>query len=138
MIDSRVTAHLSLCLFGFQPVVTLDGAMSSTFSKEGSHTVTVQAAVGNTVHQDQMTVAVYGKLTQTDSLLKVHYVACKQTFFNCFLVSFPQTQLHFSCRIRDVFMGFKGATMQLFLQAVNKDTEILMQEIVVCKCKHEF
>ncbi|XP_023255081.1 VPS10 domain-containing receptor SorCS1-like [Seriola lalandi dorsalis] len=42
-----------------EPVVTLDGAMSFTFSKEGSHSVTVQASVGNTVHQDQMTVAVY-------------------------------------------------------------------------------
>lgn len=41
--------------------MTLDGVMSFTFSKEGSHTVTVQAAVGNTVHQDQMTVAVYGE-----------------------------------------------------------------------------
>lgn len=45
----------------FQPVVTLDGATSFTFSKEGSHTVSVQASVGNTVLQDQMTVAVYGK-----------------------------------------------------------------------------
>ena len=52
----------SLCVSGvFQPVVTLDGAMSFTFSKEGSHTVSVQAAVGNTVLQDQMAVAVYGK-----------------------------------------------------------------------------
>ncbi|XP_060943270.1 VPS10 domain-containing receptor SorCS1-like [Limanda limanda] len=42
-----------------EPVVTLDGTMSLTFSKEGSYTVTVQASVGNTVHQDQMTVAVY-------------------------------------------------------------------------------
>ncbi|XP_045927245.1 VPS10 domain-containing receptor SorCS1-like isoform X1 [Micropterus dolomieu] len=42
-----------------EPVVTLDGAMSFTFFKEGSHTVAVQASVGNTVHQDQMTVAVY-------------------------------------------------------------------------------
>ncbi|KAM9848025.1 VPS10 domain-containing receptor SorCS1-like [Aulostomus maculatus] len=42
-----------------EPVVTLDGGMSFIFSKEGSHTVTVQASVGNTVHQDQMTVAVY-------------------------------------------------------------------------------
>lgn len=42
-----------------EPVVTLEGGMSFTFSKEGSHTVTVQASVGNTVHQDQMTVAVY-------------------------------------------------------------------------------
>ncbi|KAM7408582.1 hypothetical protein PAMA_002345 [Pampus argenteus] len=42
-----------------EPVVTLEGGMSFTFSKDGSHTVTVQASVGNTVHQDQMTVAVY-------------------------------------------------------------------------------
>ncbi|XP_040905515.1 VPS10 domain-containing receptor SorCS1-like [Toxotes jaculatrix] len=42
-----------------EPVVTLDGAMSFTFSKEGSHSVTVQASVGNTVLQDQITVAVY-------------------------------------------------------------------------------
>ncbi|KAM3606185.1 uncharacterized protein V6R79_012115 [Siganus canaliculatus] len=42
-----------------EPVVTLDSTVSFTFSKEGSHTVTVQASVGNTVLQDQMTVAVY-------------------------------------------------------------------------------
>lgn len=44
-----------------QPVVTLDRAISFTFSKGGSHSVTVQASVGNTVHQDQMRVAVYGE-----------------------------------------------------------------------------
>ncbi|XP_071754829.2 VPS10 domain-containing receptor SorCS1-like [Centroberyx gerrardi] len=42
-----------------EPVMTLDGGMSFTFSKEGSHTVTVQASVGNTVHQDKKTVVVY-------------------------------------------------------------------------------
>uniref|UniRef100_A0A671VGQ2 Sortilin related VPS10 domain containing receptor 1 n=1 Tax=Sparus aurata TaxID=8175 RepID=A0A671VGQ2_SPAAU len=42
-----------------EPVVTLDGATSFTFSKEGIHTVSVQASVGNTVLQDQMNVAVY-------------------------------------------------------------------------------
>uniref|UniRef100_A0A7N6FEK1 PKD domain-containing protein n=1 Tax=Anabas testudineus TaxID=64144 RepID=A0A7N6FEK1_ANATE len=42
-----------------EPIVTLDGAISFTFSKEGSHSVTVQASVGNTVHQDQMMVVVY-------------------------------------------------------------------------------
>lgn len=40
--------------------MTLDGGMAFTFSKEGDHTVTVQASVGNSVLQDQMTVAVYG------------------------------------------------------------------------------
>lgn len=53
-----------LCVYvcASQPTVTLDSTMSLTFSKEGRYTVTVQAAVGNTVHQDQMTVAVYGEL----------------------------------------------------------------------------
>uniref|UniRef100_A0A096M5H9 Sortilin related VPS10 domain containing receptor 1 n=1 Tax=Poecilia formosa TaxID=48698 RepID=A0A096M5H9_POEFO len=43
-----------------EPVVTLDGAITFTFSREGSHIVTVQALAGNTVHQDQIRVAVYG------------------------------------------------------------------------------
>ncbi|XP_068183865.1 VPS10 domain-containing receptor SorCS1-like [Antennarius striatus] len=42
-----------------EPVVTLEGAISFTFSMEGRHKVTVQASVGNTVLQDQMTMAVY-------------------------------------------------------------------------------
>ncbi|XP_061645237.1 VPS10 domain-containing receptor SorCS1-like isoform X2 [Phyllopteryx taeniolatus] len=42
-----------------EPLLSLDGGMSFTFSQEGSHMVTVQASVGNTVHQDHMTVAVY-------------------------------------------------------------------------------
>lgn len=51
----------------FQPFVTLDGGTSFTFSKEGSHTVTVQASVGNSVLQDQMTIAVYGALRLSSS-----------------------------------------------------------------------
>ncbi|XP_014326425.1 VPS10 domain-containing receptor SorCS1-like isoform X1 [Xiphophorus maculatus] len=42
-----------------EPVVTLDGAITFTFSREGSHIVTVQALAGNIVHQDQIRVAVY-------------------------------------------------------------------------------
>ncbi|KAM4607451.1 VPS10 domain-containing receptor SorCS1-like [Polymixia lowei] len=42
-----------------EPIVSLEGGMSFTFFKEGSHTITVQASVGNTVHQDKRTVAVY-------------------------------------------------------------------------------
>ncbi|XP_075997838.1 VPS10 domain-containing receptor SorCS1-like [Genypterus blacodes] len=42
-----------------EPVVTLEGGMSYSFSERGSHTVTVQASVGNAVHQDQTSVAVY-------------------------------------------------------------------------------
>uniref|UniRef100_A0A8C8EGP3 PKD domain-containing protein n=1 Tax=Oncorhynchus tshawytscha TaxID=74940 RepID=A0A8C8EGP3_ONCTS len=42
-----------------EPVMTLVGGMSFTFSKEGTHTVTVQVSVGNTVLQDKITVAVY-------------------------------------------------------------------------------
>lgn len=44
-----------------QPVVTLDGTLSFTFSKEGKHGVTLQASVGTTVLQDQMAVQVYGE-----------------------------------------------------------------------------
>lgn len=46
----------------FKPFVTLDGGTAFTFREEGSHTVTVQASVGNSVLQDQTTVAVYGAL----------------------------------------------------------------------------
>ncbi|XP_053730990.1 VPS10 domain-containing receptor SorCS1-like [Synchiropus splendidus] len=42
-----------------EPLVTLEGGTSVTFNKVGSFTVTVQAAVGSTVLQDQMTIAVY-------------------------------------------------------------------------------
>uniref|UniRef100_A0A8C7XWI8 Sortilin related VPS10 domain containing receptor 1 n=1 Tax=Oryzias sinensis TaxID=183150 RepID=A0A8C7XWI8_9TELE len=42
-----------------EPIVTLDGAVSFAFSKEGYHSVTVQALAGNAVHQDQRMVAVY-------------------------------------------------------------------------------
>lgn len=56
------TDSIPLSVSLFKPVVTLDGVMTFTFSKEGSHTVTIQASVGNTVLQDQMTLAVYGAL----------------------------------------------------------------------------
>uniref|UniRef100_A0A3Q2Z3J3 PKD domain-containing protein n=1 Tax=Hippocampus comes TaxID=109280 RepID=A0A3Q2Z3J3_HIPCM len=42
-----------------EPLLSLVGGTSFTFSREGSHVVTVQASVGNTVQQDHMTVAVY-------------------------------------------------------------------------------
>ncbi|CAB1312673.1 unnamed protein product [Coregonus sp. 'balchen'] len=42
-----------------EPVMTLVRGMSFTFSKEGTHTVTVQVSVGNTFLQDKITVAVY-------------------------------------------------------------------------------
>uniref|UniRef100_A0A8C6TQ47 Sortilin related VPS10 domain containing receptor 1 n=1 Tax=Neogobius melanostomus TaxID=47308 RepID=A0A8C6TQ47_9GOBI len=42
-----------------EPLVTLNGAMTCTFSKVGSHTVTVQASLGSTLHQDQMAIGVY-------------------------------------------------------------------------------
>lgn len=62
MSHSVVAWSLWGFFFLFQPFVTLDGGTAFTFSKEGSHTVTVQASVGNNVLQDQMTVAVYGAL----------------------------------------------------------------------------
>ncbi|KAM6956509.1 VPS10 domain-containing receptor SorCS1-like [Aplochiton taeniatus] len=42
-----------------EPVVTLAGELSHTFSKEGPHTVTVQVSVGSTVLQDKRAVLVY-------------------------------------------------------------------------------
>ncbi|KAM3863124.1 VPS10 domain-containing receptor SorCS1-like [Diretmus argenteus] len=42
-----------------EPFVTLEEGMSFTFSKQGHYTVTVQASVGNTVHQDKKTLSVY-------------------------------------------------------------------------------
>lgn len=56
--------HFYVC----KPVVTLVGGMSFTFYKEGTHTVTVQVSVGNTVLQDKITVAVYGEVFEMTHL----------------------------------------------------------------------
>lgn len=61
MVGRSVSPFLSLAPL-FKPVVTLDGGTAFTFREEGSHTVTVQASVGNSVLQDQTSVAVYGAL----------------------------------------------------------------------------
>ncbi|CAL8297398.1 unnamed protein product [Merluccius merluccius] len=42
-----------------EPVVTLDPGISWSFSRDGLHSVVVQASIGNTVLQDRGTVAVY-------------------------------------------------------------------------------
>lgn len=60
-----------LCSIILQPAVTLDAAITFTFSKEGSHTVTVQALAGNIVHQDRIRVAVYGNYIYYLSLFKL-------------------------------------------------------------------
>uniref|UniRef100_A0A8C4ZVZ4 Sortilin related VPS10 domain containing receptor 1 n=1 Tax=Gadus morhua TaxID=8049 RepID=A0A8C4ZVZ4_GADMO len=52
-----LSPRLTVCLFALQPVVTLDAGISCSFSREGLHNVVVQASAGNTVHQDQGTVA---------------------------------------------------------------------------------
>ncbi|KAG7267824.1 hypothetical protein CRUP_017368, partial [Coryphaenoides rupestris] len=41
-----------------EPVITLDGSISYTFTSEGMHTVTVQVSSSNTILQDTRTVAV--------------------------------------------------------------------------------
>uniref|UniRef100_A0A7N6B717 PKD domain-containing protein n=1 Tax=Anabas testudineus TaxID=64144 RepID=A0A7N6B717_ANATE len=46
---------LNLCL---QPVITLDGSISHTFTSEGMHIITVQVAAANTILQDTKTIAV--------------------------------------------------------------------------------
>uniref|UniRef100_A0A452I4V2 PKD domain-containing protein n=1 Tax=Gopherus agassizii TaxID=38772 RepID=A0A452I4V2_9SAUR len=45
-----------MCL---QPLVTLEGSITFTFSVEGMNTITVQVSAGNTILQDTKTIAVY-------------------------------------------------------------------------------
>ncbi|XP_065327223.1 VPS10 domain-containing receptor SorCS1 isoform X1 [Pelmatolapia mariae] len=42
-----------------QPVITLEGSVAYTFSREGINTVTVQVSAGNTILQDRKTIAVH-------------------------------------------------------------------------------
>uniref|UniRef100_A0A3P8SY57 PKD domain-containing protein n=1 Tax=Amphiprion percula TaxID=161767 RepID=A0A3P8SY57_AMPPE len=41
-----------------EPVITLDGSISHTFTSEGMHTITVQVAAANSILQDTKTIAV--------------------------------------------------------------------------------
>uniref|UniRef100_A0A8C4KJK5 Sortilin related VPS10 domain containing receptor 1 n=1 Tax=Dromaius novaehollandiae TaxID=8790 RepID=A0A8C4KJK5_DRONO len=42
-----------------EPLITLDGSITFTFSVEGMNTITVQVSAGNTILQDTKTIAVY-------------------------------------------------------------------------------
>ncbi|XP_053713691.1 VPS10 domain-containing receptor SorCS1 isoform X1 [Synchiropus splendidus] len=42
-----------------QPVITLEGSLACTFSREGINTVTVQVSAGNSILQDRKTIAVH-------------------------------------------------------------------------------
>nr|XP_033480739.1 VPS10 domain-containing receptor SorCS1 isoform X3 [Epinephelus lanceolatus] len=42
-----------------QPVITLEGSVACTFSREGINTVTVQVSAGNTILQDRKTITVH-------------------------------------------------------------------------------
>ncbi|XP_054865805.1 VPS10 domain-containing receptor SorCS1 isoform X3 [Amphiprion ocellaris] len=42
-----------------QPVITLEGSVACTFSREGVSSVTVQVSAGNTILQDRKTIAVH-------------------------------------------------------------------------------
>ncbi|XP_036383786.1 VPS10 domain-containing receptor SorCS1 isoform X1 [Megalops cyprinoides] len=42
-----------------EPVITLEGSVAFTFSREGISTVTVQVSAGNTILQDKKTIAVH-------------------------------------------------------------------------------
>ncbi|XP_027873821.1 VPS10 domain-containing receptor SorCS1 isoform X1 [Xiphophorus couchianus] len=42
-----------------QPVITLEGSVACTFSREGINTVTVQVSAGNAILQDRKTIAVH-------------------------------------------------------------------------------
>lgn len=56
--------QLTLCLsLPQQPVITLEGSLSCTFSREGISTVTVQVSAGNTILQDRKNIVVHGEPT---------------------------------------------------------------------------
>uniref|UniRef100_H2LAD1 VPS10 domain-containing receptor SorCS2 n=1 Tax=Oryzias latipes TaxID=8090 RepID=H2LAD1_ORYLA len=42
-----------------EPIITLEGSMACTFSREGVNTVTVQVSAGNAILQDRKTIAVH-------------------------------------------------------------------------------
>lgn len=44
-----------------QPIITLDGSISHTFTSEGMHTVAVQVSSANSILQDTKTIAVQGE-----------------------------------------------------------------------------
>uniref|UniRef100_A0A8C5IYI2 Sortilin related VPS10 domain containing receptor 1 n=1 Tax=Junco hyemalis TaxID=40217 RepID=A0A8C5IYI2_JUNHY len=44
-----------------EPLITLEGSITFTFSVEGMNTITVQVSAGNTILQDTKTIAVYEK-----------------------------------------------------------------------------
>lgn len=60
-----------LCLLHFQPVITLDGSISHTFSSDGMHTITVQVAAANTILQDTKTIAVKGQYLFPNHVLEL-------------------------------------------------------------------
>ncbi|CDR08161.1 unnamed protein product [Oncorhynchus mykiss] len=42
-----------------EPIITLEGSVACTFSREGVNTVTVQVSAGNAILQDRKTIAVH-------------------------------------------------------------------------------
>uniref|UniRef100_A0A8C7Y9I6 Sortilin related VPS10 domain containing receptor 1 n=1 Tax=Oryzias sinensis TaxID=183150 RepID=A0A8C7Y9I6_9TELE len=44
-----------------EPIITLEGSVACTFSREGVNTVTVQVSAGNAILQDRKTIAVHGE-----------------------------------------------------------------------------
>lgn len=56
--DDHLIPPFLMCL---QPLVTLEGSITFTFSVEGMNTITVQVSAGNTILQDTKTIAVYGE-----------------------------------------------------------------------------
>ncbi|XP_055363820.1 VPS10 domain-containing receptor SorCS3 isoform X5 [Betta splendens] len=81
-----------------EPVITLDGSISYTFSSEGMHTLTVQVAAANTILQDTKTIAV-------------------KEFFKSLLLSFSPNLEEFNPDIpewrRDVGRVIKKALLQV-------------------------
>ena len=61
MIQMLHNCDIISYILHLQPVITLDGSISHTFSSDGMHTITVQVAAANTILQDTKTIAVKGQ-----------------------------------------------------------------------------
>lgn len=61
MCFSEVGYYELMQFLMLQPLITLEGSISYTFSTEGIHTIIVQVAAANTILQDTKAIVVKGE-----------------------------------------------------------------------------
>lgn len=61
VVTSNFIMNIPHSLVYLQPLITLDGSITFTFSTEGMNMITVQVLAGNAILQDTKTIAVYGE-----------------------------------------------------------------------------